>query len=346
MISWFKSIRRKPSPQSLAQVILSTRLYKRRTRLLLVLIMVSIAINYLLLIYEVFQPADQTNPAVYNLMISEEFRQNTDPLFDKLKAYNREPSQERLDALSSFIVPDRGHLWIYVSLKFQLVPQGEKADGTLPRYRYEPQITLRPALSGLLLFVLLEIILLLLLIYASLKEPTAIVDFEERQLARFFDDEPDAPAPSPLDTVRHLLQHFHRFCLALTHRHDGRTGLSVHNEYDAQDLLRALLSLHIADLRAEEPVPSCAGASSRMDFLLHDLQVGVEVKMTRAGLKDKQLGEQLIIDIARYAAHPRCRRLICFVYDPGYLIRNRQGLSEYVLRQGHQIDVELIFSPA
>ncbi|WP_455825994.1 PD-(D/E)XK nuclease domain-containing protein [Pseudomonas graminis] len=346
MISWLKSFWRTKPSQTLAQMILSTRRNKARTSLLLVLIMVSTAINYALLIREVFQPADPANPAVYNLMTSEEFRQNTDPLFDKLKAYNREPSAERLDELSTLIVPDRGHIWVYVSLKFQLLPQADQAGNTLARYHYEPQITVRPALPGLLLFILIETILLLLLIYARLKEPAAMLAFEERQLARFFDDEPDAPAPSPLDTVRHLLHHFHRFCLALNHRHGGRAGLSVQHEYDVQDLLRALLKLHIADVRAEEPMPSCAGASARLDFLLHELEVGIEVKMTRAGLKDKKLGEELIVDIARYAEHPRCRQLICFVYDPSYLIRNRQALQEYVLRQGHRLPVELIFSPA
>jgi len=346
MINWLKSIWRTPPSQALALMIISTRRNKARTSLLLVLIMVSTAINYALVIREVFQPADQTNPAVYTLMTSDEFRQNTSPLFDRLSAYNREPNQERLDALSGFIVPDRGSLWVYVSLRFQLLPHAERAGDTLPRYRYDSQITVRPALPGLLLFVLVETLLLLLLIYTRLKDPAAVLAFEERQLARFFDQEPDAPTPSPLDTVRHLLHHFHRFCVALNQRHDGRAGLSVTNEYDVQDLLRALLTLHIADLRPEEPVPSCAGASSRMDFLLHDLQVGIEVKMTRTGLKDKKLGEELIVDIARYAEHPRCRRLICFVYDPDYRIHNRQGLQEYVVRQGRHIPVELIFSPA
>ncbi|NVZ54031.1 hypothetical protein HX792_27145 [Pseudomonas sp. B6002] len=348
MTRWFKSLwRSEPSP-TLAQVILNTRRYKRWNRLSLVLLLVSTAVTYLLTINEVFQPADQSNPAVYTLMTSDEFHQYTDPLFERLKAYNREPSDERLNALPSFFVPDRGHLWVYVSLKFQLLPKAEKTDGTLPHYRYEPEITVRPALPGLLLFILAETIWLLMLVYLSLKDPVAMRDFEDRELARFFGDEPDQPvaSPAPLDTVRHLMRHFHRFCIALNHRHDGQAGLSVKNEYDVQDLLRALLTVHIPDLRPEEPVPSCAGASSRMDFLLHESQVGIEVKMTRAGLKDKHLGEQLIVDIARYAEHPRCRQLICFVYDPGYLIRNRQGLQEYVVRQGHTIDVELIFSPA
>ena len=41
-----------------------------------------------------------------------------------------------------------------------------------------------------------------------------------------------------------------------------------------------------------------------MDFLLKDDEISIEVKMTRDGLKDKELGEQLIIDIAKYKEHP------------------------------------------
>ena len=36
-----------------------------------------------------------------------------------------------------------------------------------------------------------------------------------------------------------------------------------------------------------------------MDFLLKNEEISIEVKMTRDGLKDKELGEQLIIDIAK-----------------------------------------------
>lgn len=72
MINWLKSIWCTTPSQALALMILSTRRNKNRTSLLLVLIMVSTAINYALLIREVFEPADQTNPAIYSLMTSDE----------------------------------------------------------------------------------------------------------------------------------------------------------------------------------------------------------------------------------------------------------------------------------
>jgi len=64
-----------------------------------------------------------------------------------------------------------------------------------------------------------------------------------------------------------------------------------------------------------------------MDFLLKNEQIVVETKMTRSGLGDKQVGEQLITDVARYKEHPDCKILFCFVYDPGAYVRNPRGLE-------------------
>ena len=33
------------------------------------------------------------------------------------------------------------------------------------------------------------------------------------------------------------------------------------------------------------------------------------------GMADKELGDQLIIDVDRYKVDPDCKRLVCFVYD-------------------------------
>lgn len=49
-------------------------------------------------------------------------------------------------------------------------------------------------------------------------------------------------------------------------------------------------------------------------------------KKTRQGLADKEVGDQLIIDVDRYKAHPDCERLICFVYDPEGRIGNPNGI--------------------
>ena len=116
-------------------------------------------------------------------------------------------------------------------------------------------------------------------------------------------------------------------------RHDGRSSFEIKDEYDVQDLLCALLKLYFDDIRPEEWMPSYAGKTARMDFLLKNEKIVIEVKKTREGLDDKELGNQLIIDIDRYKAHSDCEKLICFVYDPEERIHNPVGIMNDLNKQ-------------
>jgi hypothetical protein len=124
-----------------------------------------------------------------------------------------------------------------------------------------------------------------------------------------------------------IIEKFHLVAKQLRQRHDDRPTLDIVDEYDTQDLLHALLRIYYEDIRTEEWNPSYAGSSTRSEFLLKDQKIVIEVKKTRATLKAKQLGEQLIIDIAKYKTHPDCKVLYCFVYDPKGYISNPRGIE-------------------
>lgn len=97
---------------------------------------------------------------------------------------------------------------------------------------------------------------------------------------------------------------------SLLNRHADRTTITITDEYDVQDLLLSILRLFIDDVRPEDYVSSFASGNSRTDFFpLYGTYI--ETKMTRNGLSDKEIGEQLSIDIARYENH--CKKLICFI---------------------------------
>jgi hypothetical protein len=115
-----------------------------------------------------------------------------------------------------------------------------------------------------------------------------------------------------------LADSFHRVALRLRNRRSGKEPVSINDEYDVQYVFAALLETRFEDIRPEEPGPSFAGGSSRVDFLLKNESVLVEMKMTRSGLTDKKLGEELIVDIAHYKQRPDCKSLVCFVYDPDH----------------------------
>ena len=122
----------------------------------------------------------------------------------------------------------------------------------------------------------------------------------------------NAPEQSPLLLLEQICSRFHLVARQLRSRYAGRSTLDVQDEYDVQDLMHALLCLHFVDVRPEEYTPSYAGKASRMDFLLKQESIVVEIKMTRSGLGSKELSTQLIEDIERYKVHPDCKALICF----------------------------------
>lgn len=106
-----------------------------------------------------------------------------------------------------------------------------------------------------------------------------------------------------------------------------RETIHINDEYDVQDLLHSVLRIDFDDIRPEEWGPSYAGSSKRNDFLLKTEEIVVEVKKTRNSLRDKELGDELNIDIAHYKNHPNCKHLFCLVWDTDHLIKNPVGLA-------------------
>lgn len=131
---------------------------------------------------------------------------------------------------------------------------------------------------------------------------------------------------SGLELIINILNKFPSFCRQLKKRYNDRMPLEITDEYDVQDLVHALLTLHFDDVRPEEASPSYAGSSSRQDFLLKNEKIVIEVKKTRRSLSAGKIGEELIIDMARYRAHPDCDTLVCFVYDPEGWVNNPKGV--------------------
>lgn len=129
--------------------------------------------------------------------------------------------------------------------------------------------------------------------------------------------------------VRNIADRFHLVVQQLRSR--GGPGHVISNELDVQRLFGALLALHFDDVRPEDPLPTMAGASSRVDFLLAASGIVVETKIARESLKSKGLGEELLVDIARYGGHPACKFIFFFVYDPTGMVPNPRGLENDVI---------------
>jgi hypothetical protein len=151
---------------------------------------------------------------------------------------------------------------------------------------------------------------------------------------------------SCVDEIRKICSRFHIVAKQLRdYRHENRDTMIIKDEYDVQDLLHALLKIFFDDIRPEEYTPSYAGKSSRIDFLIKSEKIAIEIKKTRKGLEEKEIADQLFVDIERYKkSHPGCEYLFCFVYDPEDLIQNPIGFEKDI-NEKHKGEAEVLICP-
>lgn len=154
----------------------------------------------------------------------------------------------------------------------------------------------------------------------------------------------DSTTMTALESIELICRRFHRVCLSLRRRRKGRTPLTIEDEYDVQYLFEALLNLFFDNICPEEWTPRYAGKNSRIDFVLPDEGIVIELKKTRDTLNDAEIGDQLIIDLERYRAYPYCHYVVCFVYDPEKWIRYPRPLCEN-LNKAHEGEALVIIEP-
>ncbi|WP_100464604.1 PD-(D/E)XK nuclease domain-containing protein [Mycobacteroides abscessus] len=142
-------------------------------------------------------------------------------------------------------------------------------------------------------------------------------------------------AGSRIDAVKTVLTVAQRLLLverSLGRRHSGRPTICVEDEYDIQDLLRSVLAVFFEDVREETATPEYAGGSTRVDFLLPDFKVAIEIKKSRDSTNSKSLADELIIDRDRYTKDDRIGHLICLVFDHEGRLGNPRGLESDLSR--------------
>jgi hypothetical protein len=141
------------------------------------------------------------------------------------------------------------------------------------------------------------------------------------------------PVPrATMDKLLHIIYALPKISKQLARRRNDdkkpRPTLLIKDEYDVQDLLHSLLLIDFSDIRNEEWTPSFGGASKRVDFLLHDEKIVIEVKKVRDDQKQKHVVDELTIDIAAYQSHPSAEHLVCVVWDLGGRLLNPTALKK------------------
>jgi hypothetical protein len=145
--------------------------------------------------------------------------------------------------------------------------------------------------------------------------------------------------------LREILSRFHLVVNQIKRVRNGKYPFLVEDEYDVHTLLRSILKIKFDDIRAEDVTPSYAGGSARIDLVLREEGIGIEVKKASENLREKKIGEQLIIDIERYKEYPKINKLICFIYDPERWMENPSSLQDLCRQSAEDLEVEVIVSP-
>jgi REase_DpnII-MboI len=145
--------------------------------------------------------------------------------------------------------------------------------------------------------------------------------------------------------IERLCSRFHLVAGQLQSRHDNRSTIHVQDDYDVEDLLRALLELEHDEIQPEISTPSYAGGRPRTAFLLRLERIVLVAKVVESHFGVEALEQQLAIDTQEHKQHPDCRTLVCFVYDPGRRLAKPHEIEDALSGERDGIKVRVLISP-
>jgi len=177
--------------------------------------------------------------------------------------------------------------------------------------------------------------------------PTPIVSVPSTAALDTLDMPPFQPLSEQetLKLVRKVCLRLHAVARQLRLRKDSRPTVEIEDDYDLQDLLRALLKMEFDEVGTDEWTPPYAGSVPRTTLLLNREQIAIVAKKTRSGMTTKEIAEQVSADSAFYSARNRCTTLFCFVYDPEGRIGSPKRLETDLTRVSDRYNVEVLVAP-
>lgn len=142
----------------------------------------------------------------------------------------------------------------------------------------------------------------------------------------------------PLEIVRSVCERFHSVAREL------EPNLTLDDEAAVRRLLAAALRLHFDTVVLEEATPTVAGRGGRVDLVLPDEGIAIEVKYLRRKANQKRIWDELLLARERYQAHQSIAVVVCMIYDPTSVTSNRSRVvSDLENREG--LNVRVFFSP-
>lgn len=149
------------------------------------------------------------------------------------------------------------------------------------------------------------------------------------------------------EVVRDVLNNFsNAIQKIISGRRLNHPDFKIEDEYDVQDISYVILKSIFPNLREEDPIPKVGGKSTKIDLILREEKILIEVKMIKEkDSNETHFIEQLKVDFESYHECKWLRKLFCFVYDPYKKTRdisNFNDLNGERTKGEHNFNVEVI----
>lgn len=125
-----------------------------------------------------------------------------------------------------------------------------------------------------------------------------------------------------IDQVERIFEQFDGIAGALSSRRGEREPLLMDDEYDVQYILGPMLRIVSDDVRAESNTRRHSGMNPKIDFLLEEEAIGIEVKRPSPTRNWRSIREEMAEDKIQYEKDGSIDTLLFFLYDPDRVIPN------------------------
>lgn len=155
----------------------------------------------------------------------------------------------------------------------------------------------------------------------------AIFDYFDKRYSGEIDyfDEGDslvAIERNDIEKIEYVFDRFTEIVTPLKDRDAGKEPLRMDKEADVQYLLEGLLRLHFDTVHPESYLEEHSMVKPRIDFLLKDHNIGIEVKRPSETRRAKRIGKEIAQAKEKYRLDSNIDTLLVFVYDPDRRITN------------------------
>jgi ParB/RepB/Spo0J family partition protein len=122
---------------------------------------------------------------------------------------------------------------------------------------------------------------------------------------------------------------------------EKRTSTKFNNERELQHFIYSVLRCLFCSTEFEDPTKKICGSGNRLDFVIRDHCIIIEIKYVRDEVHAKKIRDELLIDYPLYQKSEYGKTIINYIYDPNDYITNqdlfRKELKDLMPKAHHYI---------